>query len=278
MIEFAMALVDIRRVEALLADGPLIPTEIPASLAGLPVSRLQFGAEFCESLLPGEAQVRRVVDLAERRGLALSLVSPLLSDGGLDRLAPLLSLLPPGTEVVGNDWGTLRRLRDRYPGLVAVAGRLLCKMIKDPRLPSAEWARLYPHGIHSTSFGAVLDRLGVGRIEMDVPPFAAAEDFRSVGRSVSAHAPYGFSVKGRACKIGSLNLDQADKFAIGHACRRECMIYRSELQRPGSPADLATIQRGTAIFYRHAPEMAAALAEAVAAGWVDRVVVAGDWP
>ena len=58
--EISIALVEPRHVEQLLADGP------PADLTEGPLRRLQFGAEFCETLLPTEAQLAHVIDLVGR--------------------------------------------------------------------------------------------------------------------------------------------------------------------------------------------------------------------
>lgn len=260
----ALSLVDVRSLEAVLDSQS--------------TDRLHFGSEFCDTLLPSPAHVAAAVAAAQRRGLGFALVTPMLSDGALMRLRPLLEMLPDGAEVIANDWGTLHLLRRDHRRLVAVAGRLMCKMVKDPRLPSAEWARLYPHGIHSRAFGKLLASLGVSRIEMDVPPFAAASDFRSPDMRVSVHVPYGYSVKGRACRIGSLHQPDGDKFMTGHRCRKECLTYVAELSRPTSGAlDLATFQRGNTVFYRHSPQMREAAQEALAQGWIDRVIVSGDW-
>lgn len=289
MTGMALALTEARWLERLLGNGPLRVADCAGALgwpaAGLPegmgdgtVSRIHLGSEFCETLLPSEAQLRQAVGQAEAAGLGFALATPVLSDRGLAALGLLLPHLAPGTEVVANDWGTLRLLRDARPDLMPSAGRLLCKMVKDPRLPSAEWTRLYPHGIHSGPFGGVLAQMRVGRIEMDVPPFAASGDLRSGGVLVSVHAPYGFSVKGRSCRIGSLNQPPPGKFATRPECRKECLIYAGGLSRgEAGGADLPTFQRGNTVFYRHSPAMASALSEAVVAGWVDRLVLSGDW-
>ena len=241
------------------------------------ITRLQFGSEFCESLLPAPAALRRMLTLAAANGLAFSLATPICSDRSVARLRKLLALLPPQSEVVANDWGVLRLLHADFPNLTPVAGRLICKQVKDPRLPSAQWAALYPHGVHGAPFVAMLRRFGVGRVEMDVAPFAAAEELNSPQMCVSAHAPWGFAVKGRACRIGSLNLAEADKFAIAGKCRRECLDYVAPMTRDGRD-ELPTVQRGNALFYRHNEAMTAALNAAVGAGYVDRMIVAGDWP
>jgi hypothetical protein len=289
MTDIALTLVQAKLLDALLADGPpsvaacagilgwpSVPLDENAATTA--ITRIHLGSEFCESLLPSPDHVRLAVASVAAAGLSFTLATPVMSDSGLALLSGLLPLLPAGAEVVANDWGTLRRIRQARPDLVPIAGRLLCKMVKDPRLPSSEWARLYSHGIHSGPFGAVLARMGVGRIEMDVPPFADIGDFRSTTVRISIHAPYGFSVKGRSCRIGSLAQPPEGKFTADQACRRECLVYVGALSRPelGS-ADLATFQRGNTVFYRHSQAMTAALAAALAGEWIDRVILSGDW-
>lgn len=289
-VALTLSLVDPKHLPALLDGTPLTVARCAAvlrwpdlpmpALAGpdRPIGRLSFGGEFCETLLPSPDQLDRAVRLTEAQGLALSLATPLCSDGGIERIRRLLPRLPPGSEVVANDWGVLALLGRDHPGLVAVAGRILCKMMKDPRLPSPDWGRLYPHGIHSRAFTAVLKKLHVGRIEIDVPVFAAAEDFHSPAMAVAVHVPYSFSVKGRSCKIGSLHQPDREKFATGHDCRRECLAYAATLVREeAGAADLPTFGRGTAIFFRQSAEMATAVGQAAAAGWVERLILAGDW-
>jgi hypothetical protein len=248
-------------------------------LAGRALSRLHFGNEFCERLIPTPGALERMLGRTAAWGVTLVLATPAVSDRGMARLRRLFRRLPEGTEVVVNDWGVARLLRREFAALEPVAGRQLCKMIKDPRLPSPEWVRLYRHGVHAAPFRQLLARFGMARMELDVPPFAEARDFHSPELGVTVHAPFGYSVKGRMCKIGSLGLEARRKFGPQPACRKECLIHLDRLSRPPETGarDLATFQRGNTLFYRHTPEMGAALIEAAGQGWIDRVVVAGDW-
>ena len=242
------------------------------------VTRVHFGSDFCDRLQPSPRQLQRAITVMRRHSLTLTLTTGILSDSKLTELRALLSLLDPASEVVANDWGTLRLLHTAFPKLVPIAGRLLCKMVKDPRLPSRQWTTLYPHGVHSISFCAALERLGVKRIEMDAPPFAAASEFQSPAMAVSIHVPYGFAAKGRMCWFGSLSEPDKEQFTVTPTCQRECLRYRAERSRPhGSATDLATVQRGNTLMYRHSIAMAEAVSAAVRAGVVDRLIVSGDW-
>ncbi len=252
------------------ADDPLA-----AALAGVAAKRYYFGSEFCEFLLPPADMLKRALRQVEAAGCHLTLQTPIASDGVIARLGELLPLLPDGSELIVNDWGVAAYAQREFPRLRLVAGRQLCKMIKDPRLDSAVWAELYPHGLGGRSFRAMLDRLAIGRVELDLPPYAKPEVFAGLGMVAALHAPYAYAAKGRLCKIGSLSLDPRQRYAPGRECERECLSYEATSERPGRATDLATLQRGNTVFYRHSQAMSAAAAEAAAQGWLSRIVVHG---
>lgn len=233
------------------------------------------GSEFCEHLLPTPAAVDRAVSLASRWNVTFGLVTPLACDGLFAPLRTLLERLPDGSEVTVNDWGVARLVRREFPALRPVAGRLLGRMIKDPRLPSAAWARMYPNGLRSGRFRDILDGLGIARLELDFPPFGAPDLFAGIDFPVGVRAPFGYIAKGRICKAGSLGLETAEKFAPGRVCRRECLGFHEVGGRPGR-SELYTSQRGNTMYYRHSAAMAAAIEQAIAHGSVDRVVLSRD--
>lgn len=254
-------------------------TVLPETLAGRSLNRIHYGNEFCERLLPHSAQLERVVEWSTARGLAITLLTPMLADRGIGQLPRLLQRLPEQSEVVVNDWGVLRLLREQYPRLQPVAGRQMVKMIKDPRLPSAEWASAIPPGTQSSLYPKLMRRFGVDAVETDIRPFAEPTDLQPNGLRLSVHLPFGYTLKGRICKPGSLSLEKSKKFAPGHSCQKECLIYYSRMQRTGcqSPHELPSFLRGNTIFYRHGETQRQVLADALQRGWIDRLVLAGDW-
>jgi hypothetical protein len=241
-------------------------------------ARVYLGNEFCENLILSRRELLRALAGLEERGLEASLATPMPSDGGIERLARLFEVLPAGTEVIVNDWGVLRLLRKRFPDLVPVAGRLLARQMKDPRLDSPEWSRLVPHGLFSASRIALLFELGFRRMEIDLSPHFVPDAIDARELRLTVHAPYGYCSKGRICRIGSCSLPDGRKFAPGHTCRRECLTYVARMERR-SPvgAGLRTFQRGNTLFYRYSDEMARSLRTLLERGRADRLAIAGDW-
>lgn len=284
--EIAVAVTDGRTLSRLGADAGLLfnaprltPPPPAAGLASRLVGRLHLGNEFCERLIPSPTLLKRAVALAGSAGLGLTLATPAVPDAGIVSLGRLFRLLPGGTEVVVNDYGVMRLLAREFPRLEPVAGRQLCKMIKDPRLPDERWARLNPPGLGSPEFEALLGRFGIRRAEVDVPPFARPADLRAGGLALSVHAPFGYALRGRVCRIGSLRFEGAAKFRPDQECAKECLRWSCRLARPADRdgRDLDSFQRGNSIFYRHDRRMRDAMWQALANGWIDRIVLPGDW-
>lgn len=244
-----------------------------------PVTHIHLGNEFCERLIPTPKNLEDVQLKTRQLGLKLTLVTPMLTDEGFCKIDKLLRLLSDGTEVVINDWGTLQRLHTEYTSLTPLLGRMLNKMVKDPRLPSEKWSQLHPYISQPEHFQSLLRRFNISQIEMDVPPFAKVEQFNSSPLDLSVHLPYGYTLKGRMCRIGSLNQKDDRKFLTAHACQKECLTYWTRTERPG--VDLNTgiysFQRGNTQFYRHSQAMTAAVWAAIDQHWIKRLIFAGDW-
>jgi hypothetical protein len=250
------------------------PGRDAVALAGPGVGHVYFGNEFCEHLLPTPAEFAVQLSAAISAGLAPTLATPLAADSTLRRIRQLAALLPAGAEVVCNDWGVAACLHREHAALTLVAGRQLCKSIKDPRLPSAQWLKLSPHGLAAASFVALLARLDFKRMEIDVPPFADPEFFSGLPLPLHVHADIGYAAKGRICRIGGLAVRGPRRFAAGAPCRRECLDYVTQTQRAAGSGDLDTFQSGNTMFYRHSPAMRQAVDVARERGWIRRLVLA----
>ncbi|HRP97983.1 MAG TPA: hypothetical protein PL143_17220 [Rhodocyclaceae bacterium] len=259
------------RWEALVQDA-----SIARWLATFEPTHLYFGSEFCEHLLPSPSVLASVLDLADEHALRFVLLTPIASPQVLRNLAALLPQLPPSAQIVVNDWGVAQFVAEQAPQLTRLAGRILCRMIKDPRLGSADWAHQCSHALDSPHLRTILDRLGLHHIELDVPLFAQPGDFSRLPMRKSVHLPYAFVAKGRMCRPGSLSITGPERFAVGRKCHKECLSFSATTVRPRASDQWDTIHAGNTIFSRHSPSMVDAVIDATAAGAVQRLVVPGE--
>ncbi len=249
--------------------------ELAAWLAPLAPTHLYFGSEFCEHLLPSPRALREALRQADARGLRFALLTPVASPAVLERLEALLPLLADGMEVVVNDWGVAHLLATRFPALGAVAGRVLCRMTKDPRL-DAGWAARCAHGLAAPTQRALFARLGIRRLELDMPLFPDDDALDALPLPAGVHLPYVYVAKGRMCRAGALAMRGPERFAVGRRCQKECLRFSAAAVRPGREDACAAVQLGNTLFSRHSAAMAQALRQAAGSGRIARLVVAGE--
>ncbi|MBI2877148.1 MAG: hypothetical protein HYY20_09730 [Candidatus Tectomicrobia bacterium] len=253
-------------------DGvPLPPTRF---------SRLYLGSEFCQHLIPSTAQLDRALQEIQPDGLALSLLTPYVTDEGIGRLRVLFSHLflhCLDAEVIVNDWGTLRLLRREYPSLVPVLGRVLNKMTRDLSLAPPEKRPIAPppasQALRRSALGLPLYQhfltgMGIQRAELDFPPQGL--NLTGIVLKLSLHLPYGYVTTGRACPIGSLDRPKREKFRPVDRCSAPCQEYAAELH-PASSVRL--FYRGNTVFYRYSEGMVGEALKLAGEGKVDRLVV-----
>src|SRR6185503_7459513 len=80
-------------------------------------TRCAYGNEFCEHLIPTPQQLGAVVNAASRYGIGITLLTPYVSDAGIELLKPLFEMLSENgeSEVVFNDWGVMNVLNRAFP-------------------------------------------------------------------------------------------------------------------------------------------------------------------
>lgn len=250
--------------------------ELAAWLAGFAPTHFHFGSEFCEHLLPTARTLQSALRRAASAGLRLVMLTPVASPDVLRRLETLLPLLPEGTEVVVNDWGVGQLIAERFPACRTTAGRILCRMVKDPRLAGSEWSHQCDHGLDSAPLMAVLQRIGVARLEIDMPLFADAAALGRLSLPKAVHFPFFYVAKGRLCRPGSMSLARAERFSVGRRCRKECLNLAATAVRPGREDGWKTFHIGNALFGRHSGDMFRTFRNAVEERLVERVVVPGE--
>ncbi len=100
-------------------------------------SRLYYGNEFCERLIPSLQDLKEILGYIKIRGLNFSFVSPYVTNIGLGKIKVIFEFLKVekiNCEVIINDWGLLNLINYEYLNFQPVLGRLLTKQKRGPRL------------------------------------------------------------------------------------------------------------------------------------------------
>ncbi len=251
-------------------------------------SRIYLGNEFCEHLIPSARLLRKVCSAAAETHLSFTLLTPYVTDQGIDRLRRLFSLLAArrsGAEVVANDWGVLQLLRREFPALTPVLGRLLNKMLRDPQatayysrhplLPKQALSALRQSNLTIPVYRAFLRRSGIRMVEVDNLIQGLDVDFRRFTFAGGLYVPYGFVATGRICLFASLSQPKEKKFTVAQSCSKECQRHYAECMSDDPPFKgqrFVLLHRGNTVFYSHPKDrLRAALLEAEAQG-ITRII------
>lgn len=256
-------------------------------------SRCVYGTEFCEHLIPSERQLEAVIQSAQDNGLAFTLVTPYVSDAGIEDLRPLLGLLNEvdcKCEVVFNDWGVLNLLRREFRELTPVQGRLMNKSLRDPRVtgvyaasdaPGPALVSLRRSNLDCPSYTEFLSGLGVNSVELDNLPQSIDLSFLGNGVKASAYVPFGFISTSRICMAAGIHYEKRDKFQPGAPCHHECQTHLLEYTYTNTPfenRDQKFYLKGNTYFYVHTETMLRGLFEQARSGLIDRIVFQPQLP
>ncbi len=235
-------------------------------------SRIYYGAEFCETLLPAEKEFLRVVDFANENSLGFSLLTPFLTDSGMKRIDKLLTILSKNhaeAEVIVNDWGLLRRVNNL--NLKPVMGRLINKQQRGPRTILLKGApegmfEHYSRGIaDSEEMQNFLLENNIFRIELDNLLQGVGSDFSKTKLKASLHYPFAFISTSRLCLAANCeSLLGRKKIDLG-SCSRECERYLFKLKSKDMPVEL--LLKGNSYFFENKK-----IPENLAAQGIDRIV------
>jgi hypothetical protein len=244
-------------------------------------TRLYFGQEFCERLIPAKEQLEEVLSFVEKENLEFTFVTPYVTESGLDRLEDCIGFLAerrPDAEVVFNDWGIFQFLRESWPGLTPVMGRLLNKQKRGPRIiniidkvPSETRDFYQGSNLDVPAVCRFLKSRGISRVEFD--NLLRGINLEGADKEIhkSLYMPFAFVSTTRLCL--SANCDSSEKsgyVGIGD-CSRECQKYTFNLENP--VMRLPLIRKGNAIFFLNED-----IPDVVSNRKVDRIVIEPEIP
>jgi hypothetical protein len=220
-------------------------------------SRLYFGIEFCERLIPSVDELQEIMKFVNEKKIDFTLVTPYVTEDGLERVERLLKKVnevKPESEVVFNDWGVFQFMDDRYPRLVPVLGRLLNKMKRGPRIlnvldkiPEESVKYFRSPSLTVSKIREFLLKKRIGRVEFD--NLLQGVDLERTGDEIkkSLYMPFAYITTSRLC-LTSL-CDRPDKVReVGILpCHKECQRYTFYLKNPIMLTTL--IRKGNTLFF-----------------------------
>lgn len=217
-------------------------------------TRVYFGNEFCQRLIPKIPELDTALKLVKAWGRKFTLVTPYVTEDGLAALRPVLEHTEknwPGSEVVVNDWGVLRLVAREFKNLEPLLGRLLTKQKRGPRLiklqdrvPEAMLDHFRRSNVDVPILSGFLARLGVKRVELDNLLQGLVRE--GLCQKGSLYLPYAYVATTRYCI--SASAEKSRKFLRSMpACSNECRKYVFKLSHPDTPVDL--FLKGNAQFF-----------------------------
>ena len=242
-------------------------------------SRLYFGNEFCEQLVPSLVDLRQVLDFVAQNSLDFTFVSPYVTNKGLRRLEILLQEIArrkPHSEVVFNDYGVLRTINSRYSELEPVMGRLLNKMKRGPRLmmvaeklPASTIEYFRSSNLTVPILSDFLNKRGVRRVELD--NVLQGFDFSLDKLRASLYVPFAYIATTRLCLANSCDIPEREEMIGIFPCKQECQQYTFYLKSEIMPVTL--IRKGNTTFLENE-----ALPDAMEERGITRIVTQPEIP
>ena len=244
-------------------------------------SRLYFGMEFCERLLPSPSQLKKALSFARENDLDFTMVTPYVTNSGLkkvENLIILLSELNPDSEIVFNDWGVFHFIKENDYPLKPVLGRLLNKMKRGPRIinikekiPATSFEYFMTPNLSIPEIQEFLIKNGIKRVEFD--NLIQGLNLKGISSELhlSLYLPFAYITTTRFCLMSSINNPEEMKIGV-LPCKKECQQYAFRLLNPVMTTPL--IRKGNTIFLSNEQIPF----ELIRGKKIDRIVVEPEMP
>lgn len=264
--------------------------------------RLYWGIEFCQNLIPSLRDTKQILKFTKRRSLKFSLVTPFVTNKGLDKLKEIFFYLKENSvkcEVIVNDWGVLYYLyREFYRYFELALGRLLTRQQRDPSMkiilekqpPYAGRDKKYGKlvivlhkvlgelsqmGMRSSYINAslaqdFLSKFGIKRVELN--NLIQGLCLEGIRLKKSLYIPYINISTTRFCPMES----KLQKIYRIDFCNRECQNEYSILTSKNIPVKI--YKRGNTTFYRNPLDIKDFKKKNIGINNIDRLVVQPEIP
>lgn len=240
-------------------------------------TRLYFGQEFCERLIPSVAHLDKALDFARKNNANFTLVTPFVTESGLDKWENIIEALYsrcPDCEIVINDLGILGLVREKFPNLTCVLGRLLTKQKRGPQILRLEGKVPDSMIDHFRRFNADVPKvaefyrqLGFTRIELDNTLQGIVRDNNT---PASLYFPYLYVSTTRMCLTNQSD-DRKQSMRAIFPCKLECQKIHFTIEHEEIPVPVILAGNTQFIYNKKLPPSPEDL-------FIDRLVYEPDIP
>lgn len=242
---------------------------------GIDFSRLYFGQEFCQNLIPPADEIEESYYYSRQLNWNYTYVTGgYLVEKSIEKvrrnLDKLLEIGADDVEVVFNDWGVFRMLQREYSSFKPVMGRILNKSTRLDlfTMPPNDLPILMANiqssveDIHKNQLEAYADnslsnpsfykRLlewGVKNVDMDMLPQGIKRPEDGWGMTLGLYFPWGFVATGRSCPTAGAVEQPRGYRMMEKPCPRPCQKFNCSPNI--QPVELPLMQRGPTLFSFH---------------------------
>ena len=212
--------------------------------------RIYFGDAFCQNLIPERQTLLDTYKIIYDNNIGLTLNTPYVTDDGLKKILKNIETLYKYNnkfEVVFNDWGVFYEIKQRFPGLNLILGRLLTKQRTDPnalkiitnkqekvndvipkKIPKSLYEHFQSSVINDNVFQKYLIENNIKRVEIEYLVWDMKLQLPN-NIKASIYYPYAHITTTRNCGILNMTYTKCNKM-----CRDIKIEYPSDEQHPFS--------------------------------------------
>jgi hypothetical protein len=222
-------------------------------------TRLYFGNEFCQRLIPSEQDIEHVMDFVREHTVPLSLVTPYVTNEGLEKWKALIEKVAkeiPQSEIIFNDWGIFSTIKNLSDEVTPVLGRLMTKIKRGPRimnvldkLPPDAIKHLQSTNLSVKPYRKFLVERKITRAELDYPLHDIKLNDIEPDIHLSLYIPFVYVTTTRFCLSASCDIPEKKGMVGIFPCKKECQKYTFALDNPVMTCSL--IRKGNTIFYKN---------------------------
>ena len=204
------------------------------------IAYLYFGNSFCQYNLPSSEEMKTVLTYCGENEIQMILVTPPVTDFGIEKIRKLLELFEKGKEpnIVINDFGVLELVKEiGYKGHI-ILGRVLDKTIREFRLTDNERNQYYSErgkdymdtaASTANCYSAVLKKYNIRRVQMDISDVIYK---KNPELEYDCVLPSEYITTGRMCLFRIAGQSKDEKYLLNDSCKKYCNFQKQMLTKP----------------------------------------------